>query len=306
VNVDARPGWPALPVAVWVETRDTLHMWTQIIGKIRLALAPLLNEWWQVTLAVNAHGLTTGLMPYGDGGLEISFDFRRHVLAIATVEGGARELRLEPRSVADFYTELFARLGELDVDVPIFARPVEVEVAIPFAEDEEHRSYDADAVHQFWRSLDSAERVLTKFRSRFVGKASPVQFFWGSFDLATTRFSGSGAPRHPGGMPNCPAWVMEWAYDQELSSCGYWPGGADEGVFYSYTYPEPPGFPKAPIAPSEASFDDTLGEFVLPYAAVRRAPDPDALLLEFLQTTYDAAAELAHWDRDRLEADVAW
>jgi hypothetical protein len=298
-NVDE--AWPALPVREWEATRDTVQLWTQIVGKIRLALAPMINHWWQVPLYVDARGLTTSLMPYDGGGLEISFDFQRHVLAITTVAGNSAEMRLEPRSVADFYTELFARLREVGVDVKIYGRPVEVPVAIPFVDDDEHASYDGEYVHRFWRSLVSAERVMTKFRSRFLGKVSPVHFFWGAFDLAVTRFSGRPAPTHPGGIPNCPPWVMWRAYSHEVSSCGYWPGGADEGVFYSYAYPEPDGFRDASVAPPAAHFDADLGEFVLPYQAVRTAADPDACLVEFLQATYDAAADLAHWDRENLE-----
>jgi hypothetical protein len=297
----ADASWPALPVAAWAPTRDTVHMWTQIVGKIRLALMPMVNQWWQVPLYVSARGLTTSLMPYRGGGVEIEFDFQRHLLVVTTVAGRRRELRLEPRSVADFYTGLFAVLAELDVEVQIFARPVEVAEAIPFADDEEHASYDAASVHEFWRSLVSAQRVFTVFRSSYTGKVSPVHFFWGAFDLAVTRFSGRPAPKHPGGAPNCPDWVMERAYNQEVSSCGFWPGGADEGAFYSYAYPEPPGFRDHPIAPPGAAFDDSLGEFLLPYAAVRTAPDPDALLITFLQSTYEAAADLAGWDRAQLE-----
>jgi hypothetical protein len=276
-------------------------MWTQIVGKIRLALMPMINHWWQVTLSVDARGLTTGLMPYGDGGLEIAFDFQRHALVIATVGGESRELRLEPRSVADFYTELFARLSELGVSVDIYPRPVEVPVAIPFADDKVHASYDADAMHRFWRSLVSTQRVFVDFRSRFTGKVSPVHFFWGGFDLAVTRFSGRRAPRHDGGVPNCPAWVMELAYSHEVSSAGYWPAFGSEGAFYSYAYPEPAGFGDRDVAVERARYDAGLGEFVLPYEAVRTAPDPDARLHAFLQATYAAAADLAHWDRAGLE-----
>jgi len=298
---DARNGWPPLPVSAWEDTRDTLHMWTQIVGKIRLALMPMVNHWWQVSLYVNARGLTTSLMPYRDGGVEIAFDFVDHALDITTTDGGTKRLRLESRSVADFYGELFARLRELDVDVEIFARPVEVAVAIPFAEDEQHCSYDADRVVQFWRSLVSAQRVFTTFRAGFIGKVSPVHFFWGSFDLAVTRFSGRPAPLHPGGAPNCPPRVMELAYSEEVSSCGYWPGGADEGAFYSYAYPEPPEFGKHSVVPPTAAYDENIAEFILAYRDVRTAEDPDATLLSFLETTYAAAADLAHWDRAHLE-----
>jgi hypothetical protein len=293
--------WPALPVAAWESTRDTLHMWTQVVGKIRLAFAPMVNHWWQVPLYVNASGLTTSLIPHPTGGFEIAFDFQRHVLAITTVAGERREIRLAPRSVADFAADLLAQLRLLGIEVDMLGRPVEVPIAIPFAEDDVHASYDPASVTRFWWSLVSAHRVLAEFRAGFVGKVSPVHFFWGGFDLAVTRFSGRAAPRHPGGVPNCADWVMERAYSHEVSSCGYWPGGADEGVFYSYAYPEPAGFRSAPVAPAGARYDATLGEFVLPYRDVRTAPDPDGALLTFLNRTYEIAADLAGWDRAGLE-----
>ncbi len=296
--------WPALPVSEWAATRDTVHMWTQIVGKIRLALEPMVNHWWQVPLYVSSVGLTTSLMPYRDGGLEIEFDFQRHLLLLTTVSGERRELALHARPVAEFYAELFALLADIGVDVHIFGRPVEVPDAIPFAEDYEHRSYDAKYVEQFWRSLVTADRVLTAFRSRFVGKVSPVHFFWGSFDLAVTRFSGRTAPRHPGGTPNCPDWVMERAYSHEAISCGYWPGGSSEGSFYTYAYPEPAGLRDQRVIPDAAFYDDSFGLFLLPYETVRTAAEPDALLLEFLQSTYEAAANLAGWDRERLEVSA--
>jgi hypothetical protein len=298
---DGKTAWPALPVAAWEATRDTLHLWTQIVGKVRLALEPWVNHSWQVPLYVNARGLTTSLMPDGGRGIEIQFDFGRHVLEIRTTDGAERQVRLEPRSVADFYAETLARLAELDVRVEILPRPVEIPVAIPFADDETHASYDAEYAHRFWQSLVQAQRVLTRFRSRFVGKVSPVHFFWGGFDLAVTRFSGRDAPRHPGGVPNCADWVMADAYSQEVSSCGYWPVGATEGVFYAYAYPEPAGFRDWPVEPAEAAYEPGLGEFLLPYEVVRTADDPDATLLSFLQTTYEAAAEPGHWDRSHLE-----
>lgn len=294
-------GWPPLPVGEWGETRDTLHMWTQVVGKVRLALAPMINHWWQATYYVNASGFTTSLIPWRDGGFEMVFDFHRHVLDITTVGGVKRELRLESRPVSDFYRELFETLAALGIEVEILARPVEVEVAIPFADDTVHATYDPVAATAFWRSLVSSHRVLTKFRSRFTGKVSPVHLFWGGLDLAVTRFSGRTAPRHPGGVPNCADWVQELAYSHEVSSCGYWANGADEGIFYSYAYPTPAGFRDAPLAPDAAYFDDCMGEFVLPYAAVRQAADPDAYLLAFLRSTYEAAANLGGWDREALE-----
>lgn len=301
---DGKVAWPELPVAAWEDTRDTLHLWTQIVGKVRLALEPWVNHSWQVPLYVNARGLTTSLMPDRGRGLEIQFDFVRHLLEMRTTDGDERQVRLEPRSVADFYAETLARLAELDVEVEMLPRPVEIPVAIPFPEDDTHTSYDADYAHRFWRSLVQAQRVLTGFRSRFVGKVSPVHFFWGGFDLAVTRFSGREAPRHPGGVPNCADWVMYDAYSHEVSSCGYWPVGATEGVFYAYAYPEPAGFRDWPVEPEEAVYDPGLGEFVLPYEVVRTAGDPDSTLMSFLQTSYEAAAEPGAWDRRQLERQL--
>lgn len=301
----SRGSWPELPLPRWQDTRDTLHLWTQVVGKVRLALEPMINHWWQAPLYVTARGLTTSLMPYGTRGLDMTFDFQRHVLEIRTTDGGSREVALAPRSVADFYTEVMARLGELGMPVEIIARPVETPVAVPFADDEEHASYDAGYARGFWLSLVQAQRVLTVFRSEFVGKSSPVHFFWGAFDLAVTRFSGRTAPPHPGAVPNCPDWVTREAYSHEVSSCGYWPGGTWSGAFYSYAYPEPPGFRQWPVAPAQAQYDSDLGEFILPYDTVRGAADPDALLLSFLRSSYEAAADLASWDRAALERGAA-
>ena len=290
-----------MPVAAWEDTRDTLHRWMQIVGKVNLALAPRTNHWWHIALHPWSRGLTTSLMPTSTCGVEMRFDFVHHVLEIERTDRRSASVELRPRSVADFYAETMARLHELDLDIPIVARPVEVEDATPFAEDEAHASYDAAAVERFWQSLVEAHRVFDVFRARFAGKASPVHFFWGAFDLAVTRFSGRPAPQHPGGIPNTPDHVMHDAYSHEVSSCGYWPGGATEGVFYSYAYPEPDGFSAWSLDVADAGYDSTLGEFVLPYASVRAAPDPDGLLLEFLQRTYEAAATLAGWDRVALE-----
>ncbi|WP_369138904.1 DUF5996 family protein [Modestobacter versicolor] len=289
--------WPALPLADWQDTRDTLHLWTQVVGKVRLALAPAANHWWHVPFYVDARGLTTSLMPHRGGGLEVVFDLTAHELQLLTTRGQHRRMALEPRSVADFAAEFRAHLTALDVDVPINGMPVEIADAVPFDEDTGHASYDADAVHRFWTSLVSADRVLSRFRGGWRGKASPVHFFWGAFDLAVTRFSGRPAAPHPGGVPNCPDWVMTEAYSDEVSSCGYWPGGADEGVFYAYAYPEPPGYRQTPVTPAGASFDAALGEFVLPYADVRRATDPDAHLLDFLTSTHETAAATGRWPR---------
>jgi Family of unknown function (DUF5996) len=299
VGVEA--SWPELRLASWDATRVTLHMWTQVVGKVRLALEPMVNHWWQVPLYVSARGLTTSLMHAGDVGLEMEFDFIDHVLLMRTTRGETREVRLKPQSVADFYTLTLLSLRELGITVPMLARPVEVAEAIPFGQDHEHRSYDADAVHRFWQQLVNIDRVLKEFRARFQGKVSPVHFFWGGFDLAVSRFSGRAAPKHPGGAPNCADWVMELAYSHEVSSCGFWPGGSAEGSFYAYAYPEPKGFADWRVQPAEAYYDPELREFLLPYEAVRRASDPAAALLSFLQSTYEAAAELGGWDRAALE-----
>lgn len=296
--------WPALPLTEWQETRDTLHLWTQIVGKVRLALEPMLNHWWQVPLYVSARGLTTSLMPAPSvGGLEMEFDFMEQALIVRTCTDDVRRVPLVPRSVASFYAETMDALHQVGVDVAMVARPVEVSESIPFAEDQRHRDYDPQAALRFWTALVQAQRVMKSFRARFVGKVSPVHFFWGSFDLAVSRFSGRTAPKHPGGVPNCPDRVQELAYSHEVSSCGFWPGGSAEGSFYAYAYPQPPGFERWKVVPPAAYFDGDHKEFLLPYEAVRTADDPDALLLTFLQSTYEAAAELARWPRAALEAD---
>jgi hypothetical protein len=292
--------WPDLSPA-WEDTRDTLHMWFQVVGKVRLALAPMENHWWQVPLYVSARGLTTSLMPADGRGLEIDFDFIDHVLNLRTTDGDDRQLVLEPRTVADFYSATMDALAALGVHLSVLARPVEVAESISFAQDDGHRSYDADAAQRFWLALVNAHRVMARFRGRFIGKCSPVHFFWGGPDLAVTRFSGRPAPKHPGGVPNCADWVQEQAYSHEVSSCGYWPGGSAEGSFYSYAYPQPDGFAEWPLPSDSAFYDAGLGEFILPYTAVRTADDPDNTLLDFLQSTYEAAADLAHWDRRALE-----
>ena len=302
MNDDAAGAWPALTIDKWADTRDSVHLWTQIVGKVRMALEPMTNHWWQVTLYVSARGLTTSLMHAGDRGLEAEFDFLAHQLELRTTDGAVRRVALEPRSVASFYSETMKALDELAIPVQIVPRPNEVVDAIPFDEDEVHRSYDPDAAHQFWLALVQMHRVLSVFRSRFIGKASPVHFFWGGADICTTRFSGRPAPKHRGGVPNCPDYVQEAAYSHEVSSCGYWPGGGDEGAFYAYAYPEPAGFAEWPVEPAGARYDEALGEFVLPYELVRTARRPDEELLRFFQTTYDAAADPGNWDRDALEA----
>ena len=294
--------WPDLARTPWEDSRDTLHLWTQIVGKVRLGAEPMVNHWWQVPLYVSARGLTTRLMSVGHRGLEIEFDFISHRLAFRTTDGEARSVALEPRSVADFYRAVRSTLADLDLPVEIYPRPDEIEDPIPFVRDELHRSYDAEAVHRYWLALVQAHRVMVKFRSGFIGKVSPVHYFWGAPDLAVTRFSGRTAPKHPGGAPNLPDWVQQEAYSHEVSSCGFWPGGPTGASFYSYAYPTPDGFAEWPVEPAEAFFDPTLGEFILPYGSVRQSSDPDEMVLRFFNSTYEAAAELAHWDRPALEA----
>ena len=295
--------WPALPLASWQGTYATLHMWLQIVGKTRLALAPMRNHWWQVTLYVTPRGLTTSAMPFGERALSVELDFIAHRLTLRSSDGSERVLPLAEQSVADFYAGYMAALQSMGAAVKLMPRPVEVVTAIPFAEDREHCTYDADAAHRWWQVLVHAERVLQRFASRFLGKASPVHFFWGSFDLAYTRFSGRPAPRHPGGVPNCPDYVMVEAYSHECASFGFWPGGGavTEPAFYAYAYPEPTGFAQRSILPKAARYDNDLREFILPYEAVRAAERPDDTLLEFLQSSYAAAADLAGWDRAALE-----
>jgi Family of unknown function (DUF5996) len=297
----AQGAWPELTLSRWEDTRVTFHMWTQIIGKIRMALEPMVNHWWQVSLYVSARGLTTSLMHAGVIGLEIELDLINHVLEVRSSDGGLRHVALEPRTVADFYAATMAALDELGVNVTILPRPVEVVEAVPFAQDVQHRSYDAESVHRFWLALVHTHRVMARFRGGFLGKVSPVHFFWGAPDLAVTRFSGRRAPQHRGGVPNCADWVMELAYSHEVSSCGFWPGASAEGAFYSYAYPEPDGFAEWRVAPSAAYYDPDLGEFLLPYSAVRTARDPDATLSSFFRSTYEAAAVLGQWDRAALE-----
>ncbi len=299
--VRANPAWPDLTLSAWEGTRDTLQLWSQIVGKVRLALAPMVNHWWQVPLYVSARGLTTSLMPDGERGLEMQFDFIDHRLDLWTTDGQNSAVILEPRSVADFYAATLAALADVGVSVRMLARPVEIVRAVPFPDDTEPRPYDRAAAQRFWLALVQASRVMGIFRARYLGKVSPVHFFWGAADLAVSRFSGRTAPKHPGGVPNCADWVQELAYSHEVSSCGFWPGGTEEGSFYAYAYPAPDGFSEWPVEPSSAYFDRQLGEFILPYAEVRRAADPDAMLLSFFQSTYEAAAELAGWDREALE-----
>lgn len=295
--------WPSLRIDDWAPTRHTLHMWMQIVGKVRLVHSPMVNHWWQVTSYVTPRGLTTSTIPFADEAFDIEFDFIEHQLMIRSSTGAARAVPLEPKSVAQFYSQTMRALDELGFSTHIQAHPNEVDPAVPFDQDDGHASYDGADAQLFWRQLLQGNRVLGEFRSRFIGKVSPVHFFWGAMDLACTRFSGRRAPRHPGGAPNCGDWVMVEGYSHELSSCGFWPGGGDEGAFYAYAYPEPDGFADHPVSPAEGSYRRDLGEFVLPYEVVRQAADPDRTLLGFLQDTYEAAAVNAEWDRAALEED---
>jgi hypothetical protein len=298
--------WPDLPTAAWRDSYATLHLWTQIVGKIRLARTPWLNHSWHVTLYVTARGLSTSPIPDGARSFEIAFDFIDHMLRISTSDGASRQFALAGHSVASFYAAVAAALAELGIAVAIDEMPNELPDPVRFSQDTMHASYDADAVGRFFQMLANADRVFKQFRTGFLGKASPVHFFWGSFDLAVTRFSGRRAPRHPGGVPHLSDAVACEAYSHEVSSAGFWPGSGpiDYPAFYSYAYPEPPGFRAAKIRPDAAFFSEAVGEFILPYDAVRSAADPDQALLDFLQSTYEAAANAAQWDRDALECGL--
>jgi hypothetical protein len=300
---DASNQWPALPFGEWKDTAVTLHMWTQIIGKIRLTLSPWTNHSWHVTLYATSRGLTTSPIPHGAYTFEIQFDFIDHQLLIDKSDGARRTIPLKPQSVAEFYRAVMKALSDLKLPVTINTTPNEIENPIPFDQDEEHRSYDGEYANRFWRVLVQSDRVFKEFRSRFCGKCSPVHFFWGSFDLAVTRFSGRSAPSHPGGVPHLPDEITREAYSQEVSSLGFWPGNAaaPTPVFYSYAYPEPPAFAQAKVQPDAAFYEAKLREFILPYDAVRTAAKPDQVLLDFAQTAYDAASKLGKWDRAALE-----
>jgi len=295
--------WPSLPLDAWRDTHATLHLWLQIVGKIRLTQMPWLNHGWHVTLYVSAAGLTTGPMPHGARTFQVDVDFVRQHVVVHTDDGRVAEVPLVPQSVATFYARVMDALARLGVPVRIKRRPNEIPDAIRFDEDRADRPYDGDAAQRYWRILVQTARVLNEFRARFIGKSSPVHFFWGAPDLALTRFSGRIAPLHPGGIPNLPDAVTREAYSHEVYSCGFWAGGGAVSypAFYAYAYPTPAGFAAARVAPAAALFSAELGEFILPYDAVRTATSPDATLLEFLQSTYDAAADLAHWNRAALE-----
>jgi hypothetical protein len=298
--------WPELPYAAWKDSYATLHLWTQMAGKIRMAQTPWINHSWHVVLYVSARGLTTSPIPYGHRTFELEFDFLKHVLRIGTDDGAVKEMSLFPRTVADFYAELMQTLSGLGLEIAIDDLPNEIPGAVPFSEDRQHASYDPDYAERHWRILLQVHRVMTTFRSGFIGKCSPVHFFWGSFDLAVTRFSGRRAPLHPGGVPNLPDPVTQEAYSHEVSSAGFWPGNdaLPYPAFYSYAYPEPSGFSTAPVLPTEGFYSQELREFILPYEAVRTAADPDRLLLDFLTSTYEAAASNGNWDRAALECSI--
>jgi Family of unknown function (DUF5996) len=302
-NLPATSIFPSLPLASWQDTYTVLHLWTQIVGKIRLALSPNINHWWQSTLYVTPRGLTTGTISYQTRTFEIRFDFIESQLCIETSDGATHKIDLVTRSASEFYDAVMAALKAVDIEVSIWTMPQEIENPIPFDRDDRIFAYDRESAQRFWRILVQVDRIMTIFRADFIGKSSPVHFFWGSFDLAVTRFSGRTAPQHPGGVPGMADWVTREAYSHEVSSCGFWAGGGEvtEPVFYAYAYPEPEGFSTYPIQPPEAFYHPQMHEFMLPYEAVRQAADPDAMLLTFLHSTYEAVANLGNWDRSALE-----
>jgi hypothetical protein len=295
--------WPSLPLDAWRDTQATLHLWTQIVGKIRLARSPWINHSWTATLYVTPKGLTTASIPYGTRTFQIDLDFIHHLLVIQASDGRTGHFKLEPQSVAQFYARLMEQLRKIDLPVHIHKKPNEIADPVPFDSDESHAAYDREYANRFWRVLVQADRVFTAFRSLFIGKSSPVHFFWGSADLAVTRFSGRRAPQHPGGVAGLPDRITREAYSHEVASCGFWAGGGaiPYPAFYAYAYPEPDGYAKASVKPEAAFYSGDLREFILPYDAVRQSADPDATLTDFLQSTYEAAANLAKWDRPSLE-----
>ena len=299
--------WPELDYIKLKETLTTVQLWTQIVGKIRLVSTPWINHSWHVTLYVSPRGLTTGSIPFENGVFKIDFDFIAHQLIIGSSTGQEQRMELSQRTVAAFYKELFEKLAGMGIIVEIYAKPNELELAIPFEKDDIHFQYDKAQINLYWQALVTIETIFTRFRSTFSGKCSPVHFFWGGFDLAVTRFSGRPAPKHPGGAPNMPLEVMQEAYSHEVSSCGFWAGSDSfpHPAFYSYCYPTPGSFKDQPIRPEQAFYSNDLGEFILRYEDVRNAPDPENLLMDFLQSTYAAAANTAHWDRKSLECDFS-
>ncbi|MEM9056089.1 MAG: DUF5996 family protein [Pseudomonadota bacterium] len=293
--------WPALPFAAWQDTAATLHLWTQIVGKIRLAQTPWVNHSWHVTLYVTPRGLSTGTIPHGRQAFSVDFDFVSHELIVLSSTGDDARVALRPCDTAELYADLMGALDGLGLAVRINTTPNEIAEPIPFPQDRTNNSYDPAAVRRFHRVLLDVNRVFNEFRADFLGKASPVHFFWGSFDLAVTRFSGREAPDHPGGLPNMPLWVAQEAYSHEVSSAGFWPGSRDfpQAIFYSYAYPSPAAFGQENVLPAAATWSEELGEFVLPYEAVAAADDPDAALRDFLESTFDAAAKTGGWDLDK-------
>jgi hypothetical protein len=302
-NLSPTARLPSLPLSSWQDTYTVLHLWTQIVGKIRLTLSPNINHWWQSTLYVTPRGLTTGTIPYQTRTFEIRFDFTLSQLYIEASDGATQKIELVTRSVAEFYRAVMAALKDLDIEVSIWTMPQEIANPIPFERDDRHFAYKPESARRFWQILVQVDRIMTIFRADFIGKSSPVHFFWGSFDLAVTRFSGRTAPQHPGGVPGMADWVTREAYSHEVSSCGFWAGGGEvtEPVFYAYAYPEPAGFSTYPIQPPEAFYHPQMQEFMLPYEAVRQAADPEAMLLKFFRSTYKAAARKGNWDRAALE-----
>jgi hypothetical protein len=302
--------WPKLTLDEWAPTQTTLHRWTQIVGKTRLALAPMQNHWWQVVLYVTERGLTTSPIPFDRRTFDVSFDFNDHVLIARTSDGDSDVLELPGLSVGDFYSRYLSMLRSLGIEIRIMPVPMELMDTTSFVDDRTHASYDPDAVHRCWQILLQSDRVLKRFRARFIGKSSPSHFWWGGFDLACTRFSGRPAPLHPGGIPNCPDWVTTEAYSHECISAGWWPGmlgsPVAEPAFYAYSYPEPAGCDAAPVRPKAAYYHPVMREWILPYESVRSSPDPEGALLEFLESTYEAAANLAKWDRKTLERPPVW
>lgn len=299
--------WPMLNFTDWSQTLATVHLWTQIVGKVKLRKMPWVNHSWHAAFYIAPRGFTTGSIPYEAGVFQIDFDFLAHELLIKTSSGKGATMKLQPRTVASFYADLMEQMNQLSIPVSIHGAPNEVDPAIPFAQDRTHQSYDADSVSRFWQIIVRTHNVFTRFRAGFVGKCSPVHFFWGGFDLAVTRFSGRPAPPHPGGAPNMSVRVMQEAYSHEVSSAGFWPGSeqSPQAVFYSYCYPTPSAFGEQAIKPVEAFFSPEMDEFFLPYDAVRQAADPEQLLFEFLQSTYEAAAKTGHWNRSALESDFS-
>lgn len=301
----SRDAWPPLPLAEWEGTHAALHRWMQVVGKLRLAATPWTNHSWHVTLPLTARGIASGALPCGDRFWQAEFDFIDHRLAISVSDGTSAAVPLQPQSVAQFHARVREALQSLRIPCEIRTQPCEIAEALPFEQDTQARPYDGEAARRWWRILLQSERVLRIFRARFSGKCSPVHFFWGAMDLAVTRFSGRTAPPHPGGAPHVADWVMRDAYSHEVSSCGFWAGaGLGSPAFYSYAYPEPEGFAQAPVQPPGAFYSETLREFILPYDLVREARDPDALLLAFLQSTYEAAADRGRWDRAALECEL--